>query len=132
MTKLIANVILIPMEGIYENGAAIGSVLCHIVSFSIVYQVLKRTVKLNFSISGMLIKPLLVTVIMSAVSLICYKGILMLGIASRIATILGIVIAVVVYTIGIIVLRVLSEEDIYMLPSGDKIYRFLQRIKLYR
>ncbi len=56
----------------------------------------------------------------------------MLGIASRIATILGIVIAVVVYTIGIIVLRVLSEEDIYMLPSGDKIYRFLQRIKLYR
>ena len=132
MTKLIANVILIPMEGIYENGAAIGSVLCHIVSFSIVYQVLKRTVKLNFSISGMLIKPLLVTVIMSVVSLICYKGILMLGIASRIATILGIVIAVVVYTIGIIVLRVLSEEDIYMLPSGDKIYRFLQRIKLYR
>lgn len=120
------------MEGIYENGAAIGSVLCHIVSFSIVYQVLKRTVKLNFSISGMLIKPLLVTVIMSVVSLICYKGILMLGIASRIATILGIVIAVVVYTIGIIVLRVLSEEDIYMLPSGDKIYRFLQRIKLYR
>ena len=39
LTKLITNIILIPKEGIYENGAAIGSVLCHIVSFTIVYTV---------------------------------------------------------------------------------------------
>ena len=36
LTKLITNIVLIPMEGVYENGAAIGSVLCHIVSFTIV------------------------------------------------------------------------------------------------
>lgn len=132
LTKLMVNILLIPVEGIYENGAAIGSVLCHVVSFTIVYNVLKHTIKLNFSMSGMLIKPLLITVIMSGISLMCYKGILMLGIASRIATIVGILIAVLVYTIGIVVFKVLSEEDIYMLPSGDKIYHFLRKMKIYQ
>lgn len=132
LVKLIANVILIPIEGIYENGAAIGSVLCHIVSFTIVYHVLKRTVRLDFSISGMLIKPLLITVLMSTISLVCYKGMITLGIASRMATIMGIMIAVLVYAIGIVGFKVLSREDIEMLPSGDKIYQFLQKIGVYR
>lgn len=131
IVKLIANLLLIPVEGIYENGAAIGSVLCHIVSFTIVYNVLKRTVKLDFKISQMVIKPLIVTIIMSVISYASYKGILMLGISSMIATIIGIIIAVLVYAIFVILFKILSKEDIYMLPSGEKIYQILQKIKLY-
>ncbi len=131
IVKLIANVLLIPMEGIYENGAAIGSVLCHIVSFTIVYTVLKRTVKLEFSISGLIVKPLLVTIIMSGISYAVYHLALSLGMVSMVATMIGIIVAVVVYGILVIVFRILSEEDIYMLPNGEKIYRFLQKIKIY-
>lgn len=131
IVKLIANLLLIPVEGIYENGAAIGSVLCHIVSFTIVYNVLKRTVKLDFRISQMVIKPLIVTIIMSVISYAAYKGILMLGISSMMATIIGIIIAVLVYAIFVILFKILSKEDIYMLPSGEKIYQILQKIKLY-
>lgn len=131
LTKLVANLILIPMEGIYENGAAIGSVLCHVVSFTIVYNVLKRTVKLDFRISEMMIKPLLVTIIMSIISVVSYQGVLMLGIAPRIATVIGIVVAVFIYVIGVVGFRVLSKEDIYMLPSGEKIYHFLKKIRIY-
>lgn len=68
IVKFIANLLLIPIEGIYENGAAIGSVLCHIVSFSIVYNVLKRTVQLKFCISQLIVKPLIVTILMSIIS----------------------------------------------------------------
>lgn len=131
IVKLIANLILIPIEGIYENGAAIGSVLCHIVSFTIVYNVLKRTVKLDFRISEMILKPLIITIIMSIVSYATYKGILILGISSRIATIIGIIIAVIVYAILIILFKILSKEDIYMLPKGEKIYEILQKFKIY-
>lgn len=131
IVKLIANLVLIPINGIYENGAAIGSVLCHIVSFTIVYNVLKRTVNLNFRISKMMIKPLIITIIMSAVSYGVYKGMLILGIVSSIATIIGIVFAVILYTILVVLFRVLSKEDFEMLPKGDKIYQFLQKIKLY-
>ena len=132
IVKFIANLLLIPIEGIYENGAAIGSVLCHIVSFTIVYTVLKRTIKLDFSISGLIVKPLIVTVMMSVISYAIYQGILVLGVAGRIATIIGIGMAVVVYAILVILFKILSKEDIEMLPNGEKIYRILQKLKIYR
>lgn len=131
IVKLIANLVLIPINGIYENGAAIGSVLCHIVSFTIVYNVLERTVNLDFRISKMIIKPLIITIIMSAVSYGVYEGILVLGMASSIATIIGIAFAVMIYAILVILFKVLSKEDLEMLPKGDKIYQFLQKMKLY-
>lgn len=131
IVKFIANLLLIPIEGIYENGAAIGSVLCHIVSFTIVYTVLKRTIKLDFSISGLIVKPLIVTVMMSVISYAIYQGILVLGVAGRIATIIGIGMAVVVYAILVILFKILSKEDIEMLPNGEKIYRILQKLKIY-
>ncbi len=131
IVKLIANLLLIPMEGIYENGAAIGSVLCHIVSFSIVYNVLKRTIELDFRISKMIVKPLLITIIMCIISYATYQACLSLAIVSKIATIIGIIIAVLVYAILIILGKVLTKEDIEMLPKGDRIYHFLQKIKIY-
>lgn len=131
IVKFIANLLLIPMAGIYENGAAIGSVLCHIVSFTIVYTVLKKTVKLEFSVSALIVKPLIVTVLMSVISYSIYQGALWLGISSVIATVIGIGVAVVSYFILVVLFKILSEEDIYMLPNGEKIYRFLQKIKLY-
>lgn len=132
IVKFIANLLLIPIEGIYENGAAIGSVLCHMVSFTIVYSVLKRTVQLDFSISGLIVKPLIVTVLMSVISYGIYQGILVLGVASRIATMIGIGMAVVVYAILVILFKILSKEDIEMLPNGEKMYRILQKLKIYR
>lgn len=132
IVKLITNLLLIPVEGIYENGAAIGSVFCHIVSFTIVYNVLKRTVKLDFRISKMIIKPLIITVIMCIVSYSSYVGILSIGIiSSRIASIIGIIIAIIVYVILVILFRVLSKEDIYMLPKGEKVYNILKKFKIY-
>ena len=131
IVKFIANLLLLPIEGIYENGAAIGSVLCHIVSFTSVYSVLKRTVQLDFSISGLIIKPLIVTVLMSVISYAIYQGILVLGVAGRIATIIGIGMAVVAYAILVILFKILSKEDIEMLPNGEKIYRILQKLKIY-
>ena len=131
IVKLLTNILLIPIEGIYENGAAIGSVLCHVVSFTIVYNVLKNTVKLEFSIFKMMIKPAFATLIMAVVSYISYIVCLNIGIYSRISTIIGIVIAVIVYTFMVIILKILSKEDILSLPKGEKIYEILHKFKIY-
>lgn len=131
IVKFIANLLLIPINGIYENGAAIGSVLCHIVSFTIVYNVLKRTVKLDFRISKMIIKPLIITIIMSIISYSSYILFIKIGLISRIATIIGMIVAVVVYFTLVFVFKILSKDDIYMLPKGDKIYSFLKKAKIY-
>jgi len=131
IVKLLTNILLIPIEGIYENGAAIGSVLCHIVSFTIVYNVLKNTVKLDFSIFKMMIKPAIATLIMAVVSYFSYMVCLKIGVYGSLATIIAIVIAIIIYAIMVVVLKILSKEDILSLPKGEKIYKILNKLKIY-
>ena len=47
LAKLILNIILVPIPSIGVNGAAIASVVCHLVAFIISIIVLKRTIKIN-------------------------------------------------------------------------------------
>ena len=129
--KLITNLLLIPKEGMYENGAAVGSVICHIVSFTIVYYVLRKTIKLNFKLSKIIVKPVIATVMMGIVSYIFYKLSLNLLGSERISTIIGIIIAIVVYAINVVLLKIYKEEDIVMLPKGEKILKILKKVKIY-
>lgn len=131
IVKLFTNILLIPIEGIYENGAAIGSVLCHIVSFTIVYNVLKNTVKLDFSLFKMMLKPIFATFIMAVVSYASYILCVKIGMYGSLATIIGIAVAVIVYALMVIVLKILSKEDILALPKGEKIYYILNKLKIY-
>lgn len=128
--KFIANIVLIPIDGIYANGAAIGSVLCHIVSFSIVYYTLRKTVKLQFKLHRLMIRPILATAIMMVASYIVYLFVMSLA-GIRIATVMAILVAIIVYVIAVVLLKIFSKTDILMLPKGEKIYNFLVKLKIY-
>lgn len=127
IAKIIANVLLMPIEGIYENGAAIGSVLCHLISFIIVYTVLIKTVKLNFSLLGLAIKPIIATILMSVISYGIYTAVRII-LPIRIATIIAIIVAVIVFVASLLILKVFSKEEIEMLPKGDKVYAILKKM----
>ncbi len=127
IAKIIANVLLMPIEGIYENGAAIGSVLCHLISFIIVYTVLIKTVKLNFSLFGLAIKPIIATTLMSVISYGIYMAVRII-LPIRIATIIAIIVAVIVFVVSLLILKVFSKEEIEMLPKGDKVYAILKKM----
>lgn len=129
--KCILNVVLIPIPEIGVNGAAIGSVVCHIISFAIGFIVLKKYVNINLKWRKCIIKPILATIMMSICSLFIYNslhGIIM----EEIATIIAIGIAVVIYVLAVIVLKIFEKEEIYMLPSGEKVYNFLVKIGIYQ
>lgn len=130
IVKIITNVTLIPMEMFQENGAAIGSVLCNLISFLIGYYVLRKTVKFDFSLIKLSFKPIIATVMMGVISYSLYSLALNF-ISIRLATVISILFAIVVYFILIIVLKIFTKEDIEMLPKGDKIYNFLKKIKIY-
>lgn len=130
VAKIIANVVLIPIEGIYENGAAIGSIVGHGISLIIVYAVLRKTVKLDFSLIRLSIKPILATLIMAG----CSYGVFVFVksfIGIRISTIIAIIIAVIVFAIAVVILKIFSKEEIEMLPKGDKVYSVLKKLHLY-
>ena len=131
LAKLVINLLLVsnPMFG--ANGAAIGSVVCHMVAFSIAFTTLRKNVKLNLKVSNFLIKPIIATVIMSLCSLFIYN--VLLGIISQsLATIIAIIFAVIIYVLAVVTLKILSKEEIYMIPYGQKIYKVLETIGIYR
>ena len=52
--------------------------------------------------------------------------------SSKIVTILSILVAVIVYLLSLILMKVFREEDYQMLPYGTKIYKFFQKVKLVK
>ena len=131
IAKLIVNLALVsnPMFG--ANGAAIGSVVCHMIAFSIAFTTLRRNIKLNLKVRNFLIKPILATIIMSICSLFIYN--LLLGIISQAwATIIAIIFAIIIYAISVIALKILSKEEFYMIPYGQKVYKILEKLGIYK
>lgn len=131
LTKLVINLILVPIPAFGVNGAAIGSVACHMVAFTIAFNVLRKNVKLDLTFSKFVLKPFIATVMMAVCSLFVFnllKGI----IAQKLATIIALVVAVIIYALAILALKILTKEDIYMIPYGQKIYKILERLGIYR
>lgn len=128
--KFIFNITLIKIPNIGVYGAAWGSVACHLVAFCIVFTMLRKYIKLNLTFSKFVLKPVISTAIMGICSYFTYlalKGI----IVERLATIIAIMVAVVIYSLAIVALKVFTKDEFKMMPAGDKIVKFLEKIKIY-
>lgn len=123
IVKVFTNIFLIPIEGIFENGAAIGSVLCHITSFVFVYIVLLKTINFKFSLLRLSLRPILATGVMIFLSYGIYK-LLISMLSIKISTIIAIFVAIIVFGVSVLILRIFSKDEIQMLPNGNKVYRF--------
>lgn len=124
------NLVLVPIPEIGVNGAAWGSVACHLVAFTIAITSLRKHIKINLTFSKFILKPILATFIMGICSYFIY--LLLTGIiAQRLATILAIAFAVIIYVVAIVALKVFSKEEILLMPAGDKISKLLERLKIY-
>lgn len=128
--KLILNIVLVPIPTIGVNGAAIGTIACNLVACIIGFSVLKKNMDIKFKFSKYIIKPLLATIIMSVCSYAIYLVITSI-IPEKIATILAIGVAVIVYALAVIALKIFTKEEIFMIPYGQKIYKVLEKIGIY-
>ncbi len=133
IVKFILNLILIRIPEINVNGAAIGSVCCHLIATLIVSRVLIKNIKLKLTFKELTLKPVIAVIIMGVCTLLSYKGLtLMMNGISKIITIVSLAIAVISYGLAVIKLNILSKEDYQMLPAGEKIYSILAKIKLVK
>ena len=130
LAKLVLNLILVPNPAFGTCGAAWASVVCHIIAFTIASTALRKNIKLNLPISKILIKPLIAVTIMGICSYFTYS--VLIGIiAKKLATIIAMVVAVIIYGLAIVALKVFSKEEILQLPSGNRIYGLLRKLKIY-
>ena len=91
---------------------------------------LRKNIKLNLTFSKFVVKPVVATVIMGICSYFIYlvlKGIII----ERLATIIAIIVAAIVYVLSIIVLKVFTKDEFKMMPVGDKIIKIFEKLKIY-
>ena len=130
IVKLILNFVLLSIPELNIYGAAIASTVCQMIAFVIAFNKLKKYVSLDLPLKKFVIKPIIATMIM----IICsYTLFLTLNgiISENRATIISIVFAIILYIILVFELKIYNKEDIYMLPKGNKIYKILEKIKIY-
>lgn len=128
--KLVLNLILIkinPEQFIFGGvaGAALATVACHIISMSISFVMLKKSIKMKFNIFKFAVKPLLASILMGIIGLYVYN-LLKSIIIQNIAIILSIIFAIVVYVIALFVLRIFNKEEKNMLPFYNEISKKLK------
>lgn len=127
IAKLSINLILVRINP--ENfilggvaGAALGTVVCHIISMTISFITLRKTISMEFKISKFIIKPAIATSIMGTLSLYIYKWLKCI-IMQNVAILVTIIFAVIIYIIILLKIRVFDEEEIYMLPFSKYLYK---------
>lgn len=128
--KYICNKTLVPNPNFGINGAAIGTVLCYVVADIIAFTVLKRSIKIKTELSKFVIKPLIASAMMSIISYGLYINIMNI-IGGKLATIISIIVAVITYGLSVASLKILTKKEILMLPLGSKIYKLLNKMKIY-
>lgn len=123
--KLIFNIFLIPKVGV--NGAIISSLLSHFVSFTICFIVLKKELEISVKIVKFFIKPVIASCVMVGCAYLTYKKFYTI-VSYKILLIISLLLGVMIYIISVILLKILSKDELFMIPYGKKTYKtFIKR-----
>ena len=125
VVKLIFNMILLPIEELNIKGAIISTIISNIVIFSINLYYLRKYIKIRFNIPKFIIKPLIATSAMIITAWQIYSNFEFLG-SKNITLIFSLIVGIIVYIAFLILLKILSKDDIHMLPYGNKVYKTRQ------
>jgi stage V sporulation protein B len=125
--KITANWFLVGTPSININGAPIGTCLCYFTIMFLNLAAIFREVKPAPNLIRMFGKPLIAAAIMSGAAW-AVNGLLATHFSAKIAAVGAIAVAGAVYLLLAVLMKLLTPEDLRMLPKGDKIARIL-RIK---
>lgn len=128
--KCILNIVLVPIPQIGASGAAIATTICHAIAFFIGYKVLRKNIRINLTISKFIIKPFVATIMMCICSYALYTFLKCI-IVEKLATIISMLVAVIIYLLSVSILKIFTKEEIFMIPYGQKLYKILIKLGIY-
>ncbi len=128
--KVIVNYTLVGIPHININGAPVGTNLCYITILILNLISIKRIIGLKFSVVNFVLKPVISVVAMAIVVLGVYAGTVSMG--NTIATSVSILSGAVVYMLVMLIIGGIKNEDLEMIPMGEKLAYVLQKLRLMR
>ena len=123
--KIIVNYILVGQPNLNIVGAPIGTFICYISITALDLIAMKRHISARPAIFKNIIRPGLASAIMGAATFMVFR-VLSNAISSwKLACLLSLAFAVVLYAVLVVFLRCLTYEDCMLLPKGEKIAKIL-------
>ena len=144
VVKLIVNYTLVGNPNIRINGAPVGTLCCFAVIALLEIFIIRRAIPAAPRFTRAIGKPLIASVVMAAAawgshgllekflrSMSAFQRVSETGetyfsyMGSALATLGAIVIAVVIYLVLVLALKIISKEDLSLMPKGEKIAKIL-------
>lgn len=126
--KVGINYILVAIPTINVVGAPIGTATCYAYIFTANLIALRKYSGVNINIYGTIIKPLISAVICGVTAYGVHLLIANMRGTGSLTTLISVAAAAVAYVLALGFTRTLSENDILMLPKGQKIAKILEKI----
>lgn len=91
-----------------------------------------RTINFKQELKQTFLIPIISSTVMSVFTFLSYKLSMKIIDSNRISLVIAIFVAVIVYFVTLILLKGVNEYDLSLIPFGDKIYRLLKNIGVYK
>ena len=129
--KFILNIILISNPNINVYGAEISSFVCQLIAFLISFTALKRRLNIKLKFTDKILKPVFASAVMGMSTFGIYYF-MHNRLSDTLATIISITFAIIIYILCLLFTKTLTKEDFKMIPFGEKMYKLLVRMKIYK
>jgi stage V sporulation protein B len=129
--KIAVSLAFIRIPEINVKGAAIGTVACYAVAAVLDIACVVKYARFRFRFSDHILKPVLAAGVMGLFVYLAFGGLQNL-ISERLATVLVIVMAGVIYFILVFLFGALKKEDMEFIPGGGRITRLMYRLGVWK
>jgi len=125
--KIVITYILVAIPTLNIMGAAIGSVATYGIAFGLNLRDMYKHSQVKMDISLVFVKPIIASLLMGAAAFASYKLLFMVIESQTLAMFGSIMVGVIAYVVLIFAIKVITKEEVEMLPMGDKLSRILNK-----
>lgn len=126
--KIVVNYVLVGIESVNIVGAAVGTTVCYAYIFAANLICYIKYSKAKISLISVIFKPAFSGAVCGLAAYLANRGLNSLIGAGKANTALCIIIAAVIYIICLGVTKTFTENDIKMLPKGEKLVKLLAKL----
>ncbi|MBQ1755796.1 MAG: polysaccharide biosynthesis protein, partial [Oscillospiraceae bacterium] len=126
IVKIIVNFVLVGNPKINIVGAPLGTLACYLLISGLDVFAMKRVLRRPPALLRNVWKSAVAAVLMGAVAWLVNRVLAGAGLSAAIRAAGAILVAVVVYAVMVLIMKVITADDCKLLPKGDKIAKILK------
>jgi len=129
-SKIVFSLILIAIPSVHIYGAAISTVICYVITVVMDGIFVWKTTRTKLQFGQHILKPVFATAVMGACVYLVYR--VLGGYSNTLGVLAAVVIGLVVYILMVVAIKGLTQDEMQMIPGGNKLTRILRKLRVMK